>query len=140
MEVIQDLPLPMAEDFHSKNYLAMDSSRFLSQIEMECLTQSMEVALKKVAQSGRKRRKSRVLRYFNPSLEEIKEHAEEVQEPTVDLSSLHRERAMNEGHFTRRGSRKSRSSKPDRNWVIGFMTNCIDLKAPRTDTKSGNVL
>ena len=114
VDIIQDIPLPMAEDFHSKNYLAVESGRFFSQMEIECLTQSMETALKRVAQDGRKRRKSRIFRCYNPSLEEIKEHSDE-DKPAVDLTSLHKERAMNEGHFGRSSRRKSRGSKQDRN-------------------------
>jgi hypothetical protein len=115
VEIIQDIPLPMAEDFCSRNYVSVDSNRFLSQIES--LTQSMESALKRVAQDGRKRRRSRTLRYYNPSLEEIKEHSDEElwPKPAVDLTSLHKERAMNEGHFGRGSRRKSRGSKQEKN-------------------------
>jgi hypothetical protein len=117
VDIIQDIPLPMAEDFHSKNYVAVESSRFLSQIEIECLTQSMESALKRAGQDTRKRRKSRIFRCYNPSLEEIKEHSDEElwQKPVVDLTSMHKERAMNEGHFGRGSRRRSRGSKQDRN-------------------------
>ena len=116
VEIIPDIPLPMAEDFHSKNYVAVESSRFLSQIEIESLTQNMENALKRAAQDGRKRRKSRIFRCYNPSLEEIKEHSDDDswQKPAIDFTSLHKERAMNEGHFGRGSRRKSRGSKQDR--------------------------
>ena len=117
VELIQDIPLPMVEDFHSKNYFAVESSQFLSQIEIDSLTQSMESSLKRASQDSRKRKKS-ILRCYNPSLEEIKEHSEEehrLQKPAVDLTSLHKERAMNEGHFGRGSRRKSRGSRPDRN-------------------------
>lgn len=116
VEIIQDIPLPMAEDCHSKNYVAVESSRFLSHFDLECLTQSMDNALKRAGQDSRKRRKSRIFRCYNPSLEEIKEQTEEEHwaEPALDLMSLHKERAMNEGHFCRT-RRKSRGSKNDRN-------------------------
>lgn len=119
MEIIPDTPLPMAEDFHSKNYFGVNSigSRFLSQIDIESLTQSMESALKRVGQESRKKKKPRIFRYYMPSLEEIKEHDEESrQNPAVpDLTSVHKERAMNEGHYIRRRRRSRENIKQERN-------------------------
>lgn len=128
MEILQDIPLPMGECYHSKNYTSSEESLdcavgspFLSDIEIDCLQQSMESALKRLGQESRKKKqpkKLRIFRYYMPCLEEIKEHDEQTemrnhQKPKLDLTSLHKERAMNEGHLTRysRSSRKTRGLK-----------------------------
>lgn len=113
-DILQDIPLPMAEAFYFKNhYMGGDTTQLLKQIES--LTESMESALKKVSQDAKKRRRSSVFRSYNPSLEEIKEHSEDDgrKKQEMDLTSLHRERAMNEGHYCQR-RRKSRSIKHDK--------------------------
>lgn len=126
MEVLQDIPLPMAESYRDVSYTSSESldctvgSRFLTEIEIDCLQQSMERALKRLREDNSKRkqpRKQSTSRYYMPSLEEIKEHEEknEWSPPKVDLTSLHKERAMNEGHFRySRSSRKRRGPKQQR--------------------------
>lgn len=125
MEILQDIPLPMAENYRSNSYTSDEpldctvGSRILSEKEIDCLQQSMENALKRLAQDSRKKRqpKKRISRYYKPSLEEIEEHEElsERSHSKVDLTSLHMERAMNEGHLRySRSSRKTRGSKQER--------------------------